>query len=157
MSATERGVPLSVTYKRASELASGTDEASSSTVLTVYGVEVEVKALSTLRTDAVLVDPETKAHVAVEQQVSDSTARDVGVLISVTAGELDQHNAKCRADEQLSDGVRGTRSNVDEHVMKAVEQCASLMRTQGLARDSNPGVRRCILAGWHEHTCSDTQ
>ncbi len=109
--------PLSVTYKRASELASGVD------VLTVDGgVRIQTQRLSTLRTDAVLVDPEPKAHVRVEQQVADSTAANVGVLVSVAVGELDEHNTKHRADDELSHSVRGAGGDSDEHVLKAVEQ-----------------------------------
>ena len=76
--------------------------------------------MSTLRTDAVLVNPETKAHVRVEQQVGDSTAANVGVLVSMTRGELHEHNAKHRADLKASNSVRGARLDVEEHEMKAM-------------------------------------
>ena len=102
MSATERGGPLSVTYKRASELASS-----------------EAQASSTLGSNAVLVDPETQAHVRVEQQVSDSTTANVGVLVAVAIGELNQDHAKNRRDLQSSDGIRGTTSDVEEHVKQS--------------------------------------
>jgi len=101
MSATERGVPLSVTYKRASELTSS-----------------EVEASSTLSVNAVLVNPEPKRHVGIEQQVSDSTTRHIGVLVAVQVLELNEHYARDQVDLKLSDSVRGTRRNSDEHVMK---------------------------------------
>ena len=90
---------LSVTYKRASELASS-----------------EAQASSTLGSNAVLVNPETKAHVRIEQQVSDSTAANVSVLVAVAVAELNKHNTKDRRDLQCRDGIRGTTSDVEEHV-----------------------------------------
>ncbi len=90
---------LSVTYKRASELASS-----------------EAQASSTLGSNTVLVNPEPKAHVRVEHQVSDSTAANVGVFVAVAVAELNKHNAKDRRDLQVSNSVRGTRLNVEEHV-----------------------------------------
>jgi hypothetical protein len=95
MSATERGVPLSVTYIRQSS---------------------EAKAGSTLSVNAVLVDPEPKRHVGIEQQVSDSTTRHIGVLVAVQVLELNEHNARDQVDLKLSDSVRGTRRNSDEHL-----------------------------------------
>jgi len=92
---------LSVTYKRASELASS-----------------EAQASSTLGSNAVLIDPEPKAHVRVEQQVSDSTAANVGVLVAVAVGKLNQDNAKNRRDHEASNSVRGTTSDREEHVVK---------------------------------------
>ena len=91
---------LSVTYKRASELASDEGQAS-----------------SPLRADAVLVNPEPKAHVRVEHQVSDSTTADVSILVAVAVGKLNQCNAKDRRDLQVSNSVRGTRLDVEEHEM----------------------------------------
>jgi hypothetical protein len=102
MSATERGAPLSVAYKRASELTSS-----------------EVEASSTLSVNAVLVNPETQRHVGIEQQVSDSTTRHIGVLVAVQVLELNEHYARDQVDLKLSDSVRGTRRNSDEHVMKS--------------------------------------
>ena len=116
MSATERGGPLSVTYKRASELASGADETGSTAVLTVGGVEVEILSQSASCVLAVAVDPETQAHALVHEQVADSTAANVGVLVSIAVGILNEHNAKHRADEHLSNSSRSARGNVEEHV-----------------------------------------
>ena len=100
MSATERGVPLSVTYKRASELASS-----------------EAQAGSPLRADAVLVNPEPKAHVRVEHEVSDSTTANASVFVAVAVGKLNEDNAKNRRDLKASNSVRGTRLDVEEHEM----------------------------------------
>jgi len=114
MSATERGAPLSVTYKRASELASAR--------LHVTGVN----HLATLGVDQVLVNPEPKRHVGIEQQVSDSTTRHIGVLVCITVRELYECNCVERINLQLSDSVRGTRRNSDEHVVnecKVNESC----------------------------------
>ena len=72
---------------------------------------------STLGVNAVVVNPEPKRHVGIEQQVSNSPTANVGVLISVPIGELNKHNAKDRRDLQHSYSVRGTRSNRDEHVV----------------------------------------
>ena len=73
--------------------------------------------MSTLRTDAVLVNPETKAHVRDEQQVSDSTAANVGVLVSMTGGKLNENNTENRRDLKHGNSVRGARCNVEEHEM----------------------------------------
>ena len=91
---------LSVTYKRASELASS-----------------EAQASSTLGVDAVLVNPETQAHVRVEHEVSDSTTANASVLVAVAVGKLNQDHAKNRRDLQSSDCIRGTRLDVEEHEM----------------------------------------
>ena len=91
---------LSVTYKRASELASD-----------------ESQAGSPLRADAVLVDPETKAHVRVEHQVSDSTAANASVFVSIAVGKLNENNAENRRNLKASNSVRGTRLDVEEHEM----------------------------------------
>jgi hypothetical protein len=93
---------LSVTYKRASELASDQGQAG-----------------SPLRADAVLVNPETKAHVRIHEQVSDSTTANVSVLVAVAVVELNKCNTKDRRDLQVSNSVRGTTSDVEEHVKQS--------------------------------------
>ena len=93
---------LSVTYKRASELASDQGQAG-----------------SPLRADAVLVNPEPKAHGRVEHQVSDSTTANASVLVSMTGGKLNENNAENRRDLQHGNSVRGARSNVEEHVSES--------------------------------------
>jgi hypothetical protein len=90
---------LSVTYKRASELASDQGQAG-----------------SPLRADAVLVNPETQAHVRVEHEVSDSTTADASVFVSIAVGKLNEDNAENRRDLQVSNSVRGTRLDTEEHV-----------------------------------------
>ena len=96
-------------------------------VLTVGGVEVQALTLSPLRADAVGVNPEPKAHVRVEQQVHDGTTRDVGVLISVAVGELNEHNAKGRRDLHEGNSVRGTRLDTEEHVKQSNVNDGSMM------------------------------
>ena len=83
----------------------------------VYPTSDESQASSTLRSDAVLVDPETKAHVRIEHQVSDSTAANVGVLVSMTGGKLYENHTEDRRNLQHGNSVRGARSNVEEHEM----------------------------------------
>ena len=75
--------------------------------------------MSTLRTNAVVVNPEAEAHVRVEQQVSDSTTANVGVLVSMTRCKLNKHNAKDRRDLQECNSVRGTRLDTEEHVKQS--------------------------------------
>jgi hypothetical protein len=77
----------------------------------------ERQASNTLGVDAVLVNPETKAHVRIHEQVSDSTTANVSVLVAVAVVELNKCNAKDRRDLQVSNGVRGTTSDVEEHVV----------------------------------------
>ena len=91
---------LSVTYKRASELASDQGQAG-----------------SPLRADAVLVNPETKAHVRVEHEVSDSPTANVSILVAVAVGKLNEDNAEDRRNLKASNSVRGTRLDVEEHEM----------------------------------------
>lgn len=76
----------------------------------------EVEASNSLGVDAVLVNPEAQAHVGIEQQVSDSTTANVGVLIGVPILELNECNTSKQVDLQLSNSVRGTRRNSDEHL-----------------------------------------
>ena len=77
----------------------------------------EGEAGSPLRADAVLVNPETQAHIRVEHQVSDSTTADVSILVAVAVGKLNEDNAEDRRNLQSSDGIRGTRLDVEEHEM----------------------------------------
>ena len=91
---------LSVTYKRASELASDQGQAG-----------------SPLRADAVLVNPETQAHVRVEHQVSDSATADASIFVTVAVGKLNEDNAEDRRNLKASNSVRGTRLDVEEHEM----------------------------------------
>ena len=79
----------------------------------------ESQASNTLGVDAVLVNPETKAHVRIHEQVSDSTTANVSVFVSIAVGKLNQCNAKDRRDLQVSNSVRGTTSDVEEHVKQS--------------------------------------
>ena len=81
--------------------------------------EARVDDLGTLGVNQVLVNPEAKAHVRVEHEVDDCTTRDIAVLVCIAIGELAEHNAIERINEDLLDGSRGAVRQSDEHVMKA--------------------------------------
>ena len=73
---------------------------------------------SALSVNAVLVNPEPKRHVGIEQQVHDSPAANVGVLILVAVLECNVGNAVERVNLQIRDCIRGTRSDVESrHVV----------------------------------------
>ena len=77
----------------------------------------EGQAGSPLRANAVLVNPEPKAHVRVEHQVSDSTTANASVFVSIAVGKLNEDNAEDRRNLKASNSVRGTRLDVEEHEM----------------------------------------
>ena len=64
---------------------------------------------------AVVVNPEAKRHVRIAHQVKDSTTRDVGVLVAQTVGKLNKRNTKNRRHLNVSDSVRGTVEDAEEH------------------------------------------
>ena len=109
--------------------------------------------MGTLRTDAVLVDPETQAHVRVEHEVSDSTTANASVLVAVAVGKLNQGNAKNRRDLQSSDCIRGTRLDVEEHVKQSKVNECDLDSRKTIQPDSNGQPVGAGCRWWHEHTC----
>ncbi len=73
----------------------------------------------------VVVNPEAKAHVWVEQQVGNSTTRYVSVLVDVAFGVSHLNNSTQWIYDHALDAVRCTARNVDEHVVneKQVNTC----------------------------------
>ena len=87
-----------------------------------------MKVRSTLSVNAVLVNPEPKRHVGIEQQVHDSPAANVGVLILVAVLECNVGNTVERVNLQIRDSIRGTRSNVESrHVVNVNVECVATL------------------------------
>lgn len=80
----------------------------------------------TLSVDQVLINPEAKAHVLIEKQVSDSTTRHIDVSVSVPILEDDTCSATNGINKQTINGRRSAVNNVEaEH---------SKQETSGLVR-----------------------
>ena len=69
----------------------------------------------------VVIDPEPEAHVWIEQQVGNGTARYVSVLVDVAFAVRNLNNSTQWVDDHALNAVRCTARNVDEHVVIASE------------------------------------
>ena len=63
------------------------------------------QAGNSLGVDAVLVNPEPKRHVGIQEEVDDSTTRYLGVLVSISVLELNECNAINRINLKLNDKI----------------------------------------------------
>ena len=66
--------------------------------------------------DAVLINPEPKAHVGISHEVEDSTTADVLVKIHVTIAKGHSGCALEQVDVDIIASVRGTECSEGEHV-----------------------------------------
>jgi len=70
----------------------------------------------TLGVDQVLINPETKAHVLIHEQVNDSTTRHIEVYIGVPILEDDTCSTTHGINQQTINGRRSAINNVEaEH------------------------------------------
>ena len=65
----------------------------------------------------VVIDPEPEAHVWIEQQVGNGTARYVSVLVDTAFAVRNLNNSTQRVYDHTLNAVRCTARNVDEHVV----------------------------------------
>ena len=82
----------------------------------VQAIHVTDGACLAVERQQVVIDPETKAHVWVHEQVQDCTTRYTSVFVNVTLAVCNLNNSTHWVYDHALDAVRCTARNVDEHV-----------------------------------------
>jgi hypothetical protein len=81
----------------------GKDSSSSDSVAKVY--------TSTVRVDAVSINPEAKRHIRIGKQVKDSTTANTSVLVAITTVKGDVNSTSQRISSHEVDSIRRTNGN----------------------------------------------
>ena len=106
---------------------SGSNDRKIAGIQSVQTCDITDGACLAVERKQVVVDPEAKRHVWIEQQVQDCSTRYTSVFVDVTFAVRNLNNSTQRVDDHTLNAVRCTARDVDEHVVIADELNASLM------------------------------
>ena len=106
---------------------SGSNDRQIAGIQSVQACDITDGACLAVERQQVVVDPEPKAHVWIEQQVQDGTTRYTSVFVDAAFAVRNLNNSTQRVDDHALNAVRCTARNVDEHVVIASEMDASLV------------------------------
>ena len=106
---------------------SGSNDRKIAGIQSVQACDITDGACLAVERKQVVVDPEAKRHVGIEQQVEDCSTRYTSVFVDAAFAVSNLNNSTQRVDDHTLNAVRCTARNVDEHVVIASELNASLM------------------------------
>ena len=106
---------------------SGSNDWQVAGIQSVQACDITDGACLAVEREEIVVDPEAKRHIGIEQQVEDCSTRYTSVFVDVAFAVRNLNNSTQRVYDHALNAVRCTARNVDEHVVIASELNASLM------------------------------
>ena len=100
---------------------SGSNDRQIAGIQSVQACDITDGACLAVERKQVVVDPEAKRHVGIEQQVQDCSTRYTSVFVDVALAVCNLNNSTHRFADHTLNAVRCTARNVDEHVVIASE------------------------------------